>query len=75
MRLAASRPSRRLARCDVVGDQLAEERPPGGVGGVVAVGAQPVQRRGGVADPAVAARAHQEAGVGAQRVQAGNMRP
>jgi hypothetical protein len=49
----------RAVGCDVVGDELPEERPPGGFGGVVAAGAQPVQGRGGVADPAVAARAHQ----------------
>jgi hypothetical protein len=60
---------------DVVGDQLAEERPPGGLDGVVAAGAQPVQDHGRVADPAVAARAHQQPGVGAQRVQAGEHAP
>ena len=55
---------------DVVGDELAEERPASGLGGViVAARAQPVEGRGGVADPAVATRTHQQPGVGAGRVQ------
>jgi len=60
---------------DVVGDQLTEERPPGGLGGIVAAGSQLVQDGGGVADPAVRARAHQQLGVGAQRGQAGEHTP
>src|SRR5690348_12053045 len=60
---------RRAVGGDVVRDQLAEERPAGGLGGVVAV-ARPAQDRGGVADPAGLAGVHQQPGVGAQRVEA-----
>jgi len=54
---------------DVVGDQLAEEGPPGGLGGVVGVGFRPVERRGGGADPPDIACAHQQSGIGVQGVQ------
>jgi hypothetical protein len=51
---------------DVVGDQLAEERPPRGFAGVVGIGTCPAERRGSVADPAGISCAHQQSGIGVQ---------
>jgi len=59
----------RAVRGDVVGDELAEERPAGGLGGVVAVGGQLVEDGGRVADPAGAARAYEQRRIRVQRFQ------
>jgi len=49
-----------------VGDQLAEERPPGGFGGVVGIGIRRVEHRGGVAGSPGLARPDQQLGINAQ---------